>query len=372
MKLYGLIFVLLFFISCQEESDEKDPLVEFEQQLDEEMDLQNIPALSVLIFRGTEVLYEKNLGYSQLQPAVKLDSHHVFLVASVSKVITATALLQLHDKGVLDLDESINNYLPYKVKVPGYEKDITFRMLLTHTSGIADNDPVLDQQYYYDQDPPLALSYFLENYLKPGGVYYDSESNFFDFEPGTQYEYSNMGSALIGALVEYISGTDFNTYCRTNIFNPLKMDRSYWRLSEINGPIVRPYDDKNGINQEIPHYTNTDYPNGGLRTTTRDMHKWIMALTHQGETSGDPLLNMQTVLNMMSPQIPHINETAGLHFFQMDKTHQLWGHDGGEQGVATIMAFNPENLTGAIIFANQGEADLDDLLTEAYLLGLKL
>jgi CubicO group peptidase (beta-lactamase class C family) len=364
--------MLLLSAGCQEDQEETNALAGFEQLLDEEMDSQNIPALSVLIFRGAEILYENHLGYTQLEPAIKLDSHHVFLVASVSKVVTATALLQLYDEGLLDLDESINNYLPYKVKVPGYDKDITFRMLLTHTSGIADNDPVLDGQYYYDQDPPLSLSYFLENYLTPGGVYYDSESNFFDFEPGTQYEYSNMGSALIGALVEYISGTDFNTYCRNHIFTPLKMNHTYWRLSEITEPIVRPYDDKNGINHEIPHYTNTDYPNGELRTTTRDMHKWITALTHQGETAGAPLLNKETVMEMMSLQIPDINDTAGLHFFQMDKTHQLWGHDGGEQGVATIMAFNPENLTGAIIFANQGEADLDDLLTDAYLFGLKL
>lgn len=98
------------------------------------------------------------------------------------------------------------------------------------------------------------------------------------------------------------------------------------------------------------------------------MHKWITALTHQGETTGTALLNRQTVVKMMSPPIPDIDGTAGLHFFQINKTYRLWSHDGGEQGLAAIMAFNPENLTGSIIFAHQGESDLDDMLTEAYIL----
>lgn len=114
------------------------------------MDTQNIPALSVLIFRRAEVLYENRLGYSQLEPFIELDSHHIFLVASVYKVGSSTPLIKLYDNGILELDESINNYLPYKVKVSRYDNDITFTMLLTHTSGIAYNDPVWDGQYYYD------------------------------------------------------------------------------------------------------------------------------------------------------------------------------------------------------------------------------
>jgi hypothetical protein len=75
---------------------------------------------------------------------------------------------------------------------------------------------------------------------------------------------------------------------------------------------------------------------------------------------------------MISPQIPAIDNEVGLHLFLMNPENNLWGHDGGEQGVATIMAFNPSTKVGAIILTNQGEADLDKILVQAYKLGLNL
>jgi CubicO group peptidase (beta-lactamase class C family) len=78
----------------------------------------HIPALSVLIFDENEVLYEKNLGSSDLDKQIALESNHLFLLASIFKTITATALLQLYDKGLLQLDEAINDYLPFDVNIP--------------------------------------------------------------------------------------------------------------------------------------------------------------------------------------------------------------------------------------------------------------
>ena len=75
---------------------------------------------------------------------------------------------------------------------------------------------------------------------------------------------------------------------------------------------------------------------------------------------------------MITPQIPSIDNEVGLHLFLMNAANGLWGHDGGEEGVATIMAFNPTTRVGAIILTNQGDAELDEMLTEAYKLGLDL
>jgi CubicO group peptidase (beta-lactamase class C family) len=83
-------------------------------------------------------------------------------------VITATALLQLHEKGLFSLQDATNGYLPFVVENPNFTTPITFQMLLTHTSGIADGT-ALDDQYYYGKDSPISLRYFLENYLVPGG-----------------------------------------------------------------------------------------------------------------------------------------------------------------------------------------------------------
>lgn len=369
--LMALVAILL--LGCRKNDPEITTSAALEEMVAEEMDRQHIPALSMLIFRQDAVLYEKCFGYANLRNQVSLAPDHMFLIASISKVITGVALLQLYENGRLDLDDPVSDYLPFAVNVPGSNTAVTFRMLLTHSSAIADNDDVLDQHYFYNQDPPGSLRDFLQGYLVPGGADYDENKNFHDFEPGSAHEYSNVGSALVGLLVEEIAGIDFNTYCKDSIFAPLGMAHTSWRLGEITQTIVTPYDYRKRENQAIRHYTNTDYPNGGLRTTTRDLHKLAAMLGNRGLFGSARLLESATVTEMITSQLPDIaDEAVGLHMFEMNAEYGLWGHDGGEQGVATTMAFHPTSQLGVIIFTNQGEADLDDMLVRTYEYALTL
>lgn len=366
-----IIPMFLLLSNCKKREITIDNTSDFEVFLVDEMIAQNIPALSVLLFKEDNILYEKYLGRPQLEQDTTLDQNHLFLLASVSKVVTATALLQLLDQGLFSLDDKINDYLSFKVQVPNYTTDISFRMLLTHTSGIADGS-ALDDQYYYGEDSPVALGNFLENYLVPSGTLYKATENFHDFEPGSVHEYSNVGNALIGLLVEQISGMSFNGYCKQNIFAPLGMTQTFWRLDEINQTIAQPYNYTNGQYEAIQHYTFTDYPNGGLRSTGRDLFKFLHAFVQQGTANNYDLLKPETIQAMTTLQIPSIDNKMGLHLFLLNAENSLWGHDGGEQGVATIMAFNPTTKIGAIILTNQGEVDLDEILVESYQFGLKL
>jgi len=369
---YAIILSLLFvFSNCTETVEPIDTVANFEAYLAEEIDNQNIPALSALIFKDENILHESLLGKSNIEQNVTLENNHLFLMASVSKVITATALLQLFDQGLFGLDDKVNDYLSFNVNVPNYSTDITFRMLLTHTSAIGDGS-ALDGQYYYGEDSPVALGDFLENYLTPSGNLYDADDNFHDFEPGSKFEYSNTGNALIGLLVEQISGVGFNDYCKQNIFTPLGMTNTAWRLDEITQTIVQPYNYANGQYTAIQHYTFTDYPNGGLRSTTKDMFKFLSAFAMGGTVNSFELLKTETINLMTSPQIPTLKSDVGLHLFLFNVENNLWGHDGGEQGVATIMAYNPTTKIGAIILTNQGDADLDAMLVETYKFGLTL
>lgn len=368
-----IVALALIFVStairCKknEINDAKD----FEKYLEDEMESQNVPALSALIFKGESILFEGHYGQANIADGILLESTHPFLLASISKTITATALLQLYEDGLFNLNDPINDYLSFTVNRPGETIPITFKMLLTHTSGIADG-PALDDQYYYGSDSPVALDYFLENYLVPGGEFYSATENYYDFEPGTDVEYSNMGNALIGVLVEQISGMSFNAYCKAKIFAPMGMINSSWRLDETIGTVVMPYNYAGGDYEAIGHYTFTDYPNGGLHSTAKDLFKFLSAMTQNGTYDGFELLQSTTVNSMTTAQIPDLDDETGLHFFIMNIDNNLWGHDGGEQGVATIMAYNKTTKIGAIILTNQGEANLDKILEEAYLFGLKL
>lgn len=376
MKHTKVLFLALLCLGYSVSSCNKDDLnienpADLEEYLAEEMDFQNIPALSVLLFEKQEVLYQNQLGSANLQQNIPLQSNHLFLLASVSKMITATTLLQLYGNGEFELSDNINDYLPFNVTNPSTAGTITFKMLLTHTSSIADGS-VLDNHYYYGEDSPVELGFFIEEYLTPNGQFYNATENYHAFSPGTDVEYSNVGNALIAVLVEQISGLAFNTYCKQHIFEPLQMNDTYWRLDEISQTIVQPYNYENGSYQSIEHYTFTDYPNGGLRSTASDLHKFMSAIALGGALNGFRLLEAQTVQQMHTPQITNLDTETGLHMFKLNAEHNLWGHDGGEQGVATIAAFNPSNGIGAIILSNQGDADLDEMLSECYLLATKL
>lgn len=369
-RMLGIMVIASLLVwSCQKtDITSPDELTEY---LQEEMEAERIPALAVLAFNQNKIVYENYLGKAQLQQNIALESDHLFLLASVSKVVTATALLQLMEDGMFQLDDHINNYLPFEVKVPGTTNPITFRMLLTHTSGIADGS-VMDDHYYYGADSPIPLSNYLQGYLVPGGAYYNAEENYYRFEPGTKHRYTNMGNALIAVLVETLTGQDFNSYCKQHIFEPLGMENTFWRLDEISSTIVQPYHYKRGNFEPIEHYTFTDYPNGGLRSTARDLHKLFAMFVQAGRSNDYQVLAPGTIELMHTPQIPQLDEEVGLHLFLLDRQHQLWGHDGGEAGVATIVAYNKQTGVGVIILANEGDAFLDDMLAETYALSLTL
>ena len=337
----------------------------FTNTLQRDMQNQHIPALSVLVFKGNTTLFEATLGKANIADNIPLAPTQPFLLASISKTVTATALMQLYEAGKFALDDPINAYLPFPVRIPGYRQEITFRTLLTHTAAIADG-PALDDQYYTGKDSPVSLRRFLQSYLTPNGQLYDDYDNFYDYAPGEDYTYSNTGYALIGLLVETISGQDFAAYTKRHIFRPLGMSYTNWHLRNISGRIVQPYDYARGGYRAIPHYTFTDYPNGGLHSTARDMHRFLSTFTNGG------LLAPATIREMITPQIPSIDPEVGLGLFLMNPELGLWGHNGGEQGASTLMAFNPDNGVGAIILANQGEAELDGILADAYRFGLGL
>ncbi len=373
------LFLAVSFMNCGDDflevSEVETPTIEnpidtssnaFETYLLAEMTRQQIPALSTLIFQGDQIKYQSTLGQSNKERDVALADDHLFLLASISKTITATALLQLYDQGLFDLDDAINDYLPFEVNVPNQSTPITFRMLLTHTSGINDGT-ALDDQYYENEDSPVTLRYFLENYLVPGGEFYNATQNFHDFQPGTQHEYSNEGSALIGLLVEEITKQDFSVYCQEHIFAPLNMTNSFWRLAEINQPMVTLYES----GEAVTPYTFTDYPNGGLRSNAADLYKFLQMLLNEGRIGTTQILKESTVIEMLNPQISEVDNEVGLHFFVMNAANNLWGHDGEEQGITTIMAFNQATKAGAIILASESDLELEEILVKGYEEGLK-
>ena len=206
-----------------------------------EMNIEHFPGVSTIIVKDGEIVWIESYGYADVDNMVPVEDTTVFLLASMSKLFTGTASMQLFEQGLIDLDTDISSYLTWPLDIPGYESDsVTIRQLMTHTSSIEDG-PAMDLYYDYP-DPTISLGDCIQRYFSISGADYDPIDNFFDNAPGTTYNYSNMGTALNGFVTESVSGIPFDDFCEDNIFDPLCMKKTAWHFADFDSVhIARPY-----------------------------------------------------------------------------------------------------------------------------------
>ncbi len=308
------------------------------------------PGLGLAAVFDGHLVWGAGLGKARVAQKQRVNKDTMFMLASISKTVTATALMQVWEQGDIDLDADVNEVLPFAVRNPHYpSRPITAHQLLTHTSGIRDNWSELSP-LYVKGDSPIALGTFLERYLVPGGRYYSASKNYTGWASGTDYLYSNVGAALIGYLVEAVTGIDFARWCERRIFEPLGMDHTGWHLRGLNrDKIARPYRRlRGGAWKSYGLYGYPDYPDGGLRTTARSLAKFLAAYSR----GGGPILKSATVDMMLSDQnVP--GPWQGLVWYQSaGPGGPLVGHGGGDRGVTTEMWFRRSDGSGAVVLAN--------------------
>lgn len=330
------------------------PAEKLDRDLPRIMKSQKMPGLSALVIRAGTIRWQRHLGFADLEQQQTVTADTLFMLASVSKTVTAVAMMALVDDGAVTLDEPIDAYLPFTVRNPRFpDTPITFRMLLTHTSSINDAASVYDN-YYTQGDSPIPLEDFLAGYFTPGSDYYDPD-NFLNAAPGKKYRYSNEGTALLGLLVQRMSGQSFEDFCANRIFLPLGMIDTAWRLAALDASrVALPYAFKRGKGYvSYGHYGYPDIPNGALRTTATQLAKFLMMFMNGGSYNGHTVLQPATVTEMTAAQIPGIDPAQGLIWYhQRIRQHAMIGHDGGDDGVSTAMFYEPATGTGIIVLAN--------------------
>lgn len=355
-----LIFVCVLGSFQQAQAD----VASLQSLINQEMADQKITGLTAAIVKGDQLLWTQGFGLVNRSTGKPVTNDTPFLLASVSKTITAVALMTLYDQGRFGLDDPINNYLPFAVVHPKYPNvAITFRMLLTHTSSISDDGYDNLDLYTYGKDSPIALADFERNFFVPGGRYYSASDNFSRHSPGTHYSYSNMGFALIGYLVEVIAKMPFDQYCKAMIFAPLKMDRTAWFLRDLPiDQIAMPYSNKG---KPYGQYTFPDYPNGQLRTTAANLARFLSMFIKLGTLEGHAILKKDTAALMRKVAFSRLDPDAGLCWYYEDlKRWRLLGHSGSEQGVSSEMFFNPKTGVGGIVITTGEDDDLDAIVAK--------
>ena len=374
-KILALSIIFLFIITGLNsaigiENNEENPvnneLSNFskDQIIDRIMNLSmkigKIPSVSACIIKNNQVIWYKGYGLSNIEKQTKPDINTIYMIASISKSITATALMQLYEQSYFELDEDINNFLPFELKNPCFpDVNISYRMLLSHTASLA-TEP--DYYHYIEYNSDLVpLEKWIKDYFYENNTLRKSTWN--NKKPGTQYQYNSMDYCLIGYLVEQITNKTFNQYCKENIFQPLNMTNSSFLLSEINkNQTAVPYLMEDGSIRckyffPLEYYSWRMYPAGNMMSSIVDLSHFLIMHMNKGEYNGIRVLNETTaeLMHTLQTPKPHIGTQYGLGF-------QIWlkplkpgymGHDGALYGYNTRMRFKPSNDTGIIYFINR-------------------
>lgn len=334
--------------------------------LSDQLDRLNVPGVAASVIKDGRIVCTATAGMANIEHNIAVTPDTLFLVASVSKTVTVTALMQLFEQRKFELDDDINEYLPFKVHVPDADgAAITFRQLLTHTASIKDAE--LSQYVTKGADSPIPLADFVKGYFTPGGDCYDEDDNFQSGPPGTVSDYSNMGTVLAGYLVEAISGVPFDKYSREHIFTPLGMVRTSWRLADIDqSKLAMPYEDTPYGFVPLGQYGEANYPDGMLRTSVIELSNFLIAYTQEGMFEEKSILHADTVHTILSNQ-SSLDKTQGLVWFTDTVGDRLvWGHDGSDDGASAQMWFDPATKEGVIFMANGGWEDEDNIIQSLF------
>lgn len=329
---------------------------DFDDTMLEYMDNGHMPSLAVAIIKNDRMVWSKGYGYADTKNKVEATNKTVYMLASISKTFAATAIMQLWEKGLFDLDDDINEYLPFSIRNPQYpDIPITFRMLLTHRSSIASRAVNIFTLFSLLQIPYDNLG----EYLSPGGRLY-SPKNWNEYAPGERQSYSCAAYELLGYLVEQLTNLTYPEYCTKNIFEPLGMRNTSYHPSDFTKEqlaiqyiyLVRRY-------IPLPEFEDRNYASGGLRSNLEDLSHYLIAFMNGGTYNGEKILNNDTINLIFTEQYPNehfIGYGLGWQIFSGhngSENNLRIGHNGGMPGSQTYMFYHVSEDAGIIIFSNQ-------------------
>jgi CubicO group peptidase (beta-lactamase class C family) len=320
-----------------------------------------IVGLGAALIVDRRVVWMKGYGHADHARARPFTPSTIMNVGSIAKPFTGVAMMRAVQEGKLSLDEDVNRYLPFRVVNPHHPGEkITLRHLATHTSGITDRWEVYARTYHYGGDSPEPLGAFLADYFARDGKRY-ARANFIDAKPGARREYSNIGAALAGYIVERAFGEPLNVYTREHVFAPLGMTGTGWLLSEVDvANHSTLFVSQNGFSIPIPLYGGTTYPDGGVRTSVADLSKFFVALLNGGEYQGARILDARAAAEMQRFQFTDANRpdnfpaadgNSGL-FWRTKFNGRRVGHGGNDPGLQTEMLADREGKIGVILLVN--------------------
>ena len=329
-------------------SDAKEVEAFWDAFFSKEIKELHIPGLVFILVKDGEIFFAKGYGVSDLERQTPvIPDKTIFRVGSISKLFTATGVMQLYEKGLINLDEDVNHYLKRFKIAATFPQAITAAHLLTHSSGIG--------ELVYGQHT------FQESKFQSLGKYLSRRMPLRVLPPGEVFMYSDHGMSLAGFLIEEISGVPFESYMKENVLKPLGMERSTFTQSLpaiLKPDMATGYNYKSG--QNVPYQLDYCFtsPAAALCSTATDMARFMIAQLQNGRAPGGVgILNAATAREMQQRHFAHHPKLRGRAYgfsesdLIVDGRRAIW-HDGAMPGFNSRLILIPSRNVGVFVCWN--------------------
>ena len=324
--------------------DYSDIIAPLESEVRAEMETWGITGLALALVDDQQIVHGAGFGDARRES--------VFRCGSISKLFNAVAVMQLVERGALDLDAPLERYgddlLPVNPFANG--APVTLRQLLCHRSGMIREAPV--GGYLDDSQPGLArtvASVTQAVLVNP---------------PNTKTRYSNVGPSIAGRVVERVTHQRFELYQRTHLLGPLGMTNSAWtRRGVPKGRLIPSYlrvaDGRGGFRRErTPVFDLGTIPAGNLFTTVDDLARFLAMLAADGAGRAGRVLQEDTLAQMFTPQLTAEPGSFGLGFMVGKfRDHKTVSHNGAVYGHSASLVYLPEIKIGVVVLGNEDIAN---------------
>ena len=350
LKLYAFTFLAIVWFPLPaisqvvaKEFDYSAAILKLRIAVDKEVSQKQLPAFSLSLVDRDRVVWAQGFGFQDADKKVPATAETVYRVGSVSKLFTDIAVMQLVEKGLLDLDAPIENYLPaFKPNNP-FSVPITPRQLMSHRSGLVRESPV--GNYFDPSEPSLAET--VESLNGTSLVY----------EPETKTKYSNAAIAVVGSLLESEGKVPHAKRVRETILDPLGMTDSSFDVSpSISSKLatgwMRTYD---GRRFRAPEFQLGTGPAGNMFSSVLDLARFLTCLFNDGRAGNGQILKQETLAMMTTSVRDSKGESQGFglgfSIGTIDGFKKI-GHGGAVYGFSTQLEAIPERKIGVAAAAS--------------------
>ncbi|UTW61714.1 beta-lactamase family protein [bacterium SCSIO 12741] len=369
--------LILLAPSCKKKDQNITTTDELSEALTEIHDFSQVPGFAVSVVKDNQLVYQQSFGSANLEQRSAFTNQTSLPIGSISKTFIGIAVIRAIEEGYFTLETDINSILPFTVRNPkNPEAIIRVKHLVTHTSGLMDNQQMYLKAYYQLPDDKgngagaealksamgmqmrdgVSLEEYLRSYYLPNGKYY-SLDNFSSEQPGSKWRYSNVASSLCAFLVESATEMPFKEYVKTKVLAPLSMSSSSYYIENQNpNQLATLYWDRK---TPLPPYANDSYPDGSLYTTNDDLAKYLLEMVNQGSKV---LQSNESYNQLFKPQLASgvvpasMAQNQGTFWFIND---QQLTHDGGDPGISCHLEFNQRTGFGYLILTNMDASTPD-------------